>query len=57
MDAVGKDKRWTFQIVIDRLKSIRKIENLIEGIVVKKNISIPDMEQKQILDLLEVTLM
>jgi transposase len=53
-DGCGKDKRWTFETVIRRLKSIRKIENLIDGIVVKKNISIPDDEQKQILDLLEV---
>jgi transposase len=57
MDSVGKDKRWTFVAVVDRLKSIRKVENIIGGIVVKKNVSKPDMEQKQILDLLDVKLM
>ncbi len=56
-DGSGKDKRWTFEAVIDRLKSIRKIENLIGGIVVKRNISLPDPEQKKILDLLGVKLM
>ena len=55
-DEKGKDKRWTFEGVVDRLKSIRKIENLIDGVVVKTNISIPDEEQKQILGLLDISL-
>ena len=55
-DETGKDKRWTFESIIDRLKSIRKIENLINGVVVKTNISKPDMEQKKILDLLDIKL-
>jgi transposase len=55
-DEKGKEKRWTFEGVIDRLKSIRKIENLIDGIVVKTNISTPDKEQEQILNLLGVNL-
>ena len=55
-DKKGKEKRWTFEGVIDRLKSIRKVENLINGIVVKTNISQPDIEQKEILDLLGIKL-
>jgi transposase len=55
-DGKGKDQRWTFEGIVDRLKSIRKIENLINGIVVKTNISMPDREQKKILELLGVTL-
>ena len=56
-DGKGKEKRWTFKAIIERLKSIRKVENLINGIVVKTNISKPDDEQKKILDLLEVKIM
>lgn len=56
IDNAGKDKRWTFATVIDRLKSIKKIENVIDGVVVKKNISMPDTEQKKILELLDVKL-
>lgn len=55
-DAKGKDRRWTFEIVIERLKSIRKVDNLINGVVVKSNISEPDEEQKKILELLKVKL-
>ena len=55
-NGVAKERRWTFETVIDRLKSIRKIENLIDGIVVKKNISEPDEEQAGILNLLDVEL-
>lgn len=55
-DGVGKNKRWTFENVILRLRSIQKIENLIHGHVVKTNISEPDDEQNQILDLLNVKL-
>ncbi len=51
-----KDKRWTFEGIIDRLKSIRKVENLINGTVIKTNISTLDEEQQQILKLLEVKL-
>ena len=56
-DGKGKDKRWTFEGIIDRLKSIRKVENLINGTVIKTNISTLDMEQQQILKLLKVKLM
>ena len=56
-DGKGKNKRWTFEGIIDELKSIRKIENLIGDIVIKTNISRADDEQKQILELLNVELM
>ena len=55
-DGCGKDRRWTFEAVVERLKSIRKTENLIDGIVVKKCISEPDKEQVEILNLLGVEL-
>ena len=55
-DGKGADKRWTIETVIERLKSIRKVENVIDGIVVKTEISIPDEEQKRIINLLGVEL-
>jgi len=55
-DGKYKEKRWDISVVIERLKSIRKVENLINGVVVKTNISKPDTEQKMILDLLNVKL-
>lgn len=56
-DGVGENKRWSFQSVIERLKSIRKTECLISGVVVKNEISKPDKEQSEILNLLGVKLM
>jgi transposase len=56
-DGKGKNRRWTIGTVIERLKSIRKIDNLINGVVVKSNISEPDEEQEKILNLLNVKLM
>jgi hypothetical protein len=50
------DKRWTFEIVVERLKSIRLTETLIGGIVVKNSVSKTDEEQKIILELLNVKL-
>lgn len=55
-DGEGGDRRWTVEIVVERLKSIRKVDNLINGIVVKSNISEPDEEQTEILNLLNVKL-
>lgn len=55
-DKEGSSKRWDFSHVIERLKSIRKIEFLLDGIVVKTGISTPDEEQKEILNLLSVKL-
>ncbi len=55
-DGNGKDRRWTIEAVVERLKSIRKVDNLINGVVVKSNISEPDEEQIKILKLLNVKL-
>ncbi len=55
-DGTHDGKRWTFKIVIERLKSIRKTECLVNGILVKHEISVPDAEQQKILDLLNVKL-
>ena len=56
-DGIGKNKRWSFEGIISRLKSIQKVENLINNEVVKTNISEPDSEQSEILNLLGVKLM
>lgn len=53
-DGEGKDRRWTFETVVERLKSIRRVDNLINGVLVKTNISTPDNEQAEILNLLGV---
>ena len=55
-DGKYKNKRWTFGLVVERLKSIRLTESLVNGIVIKRSVSCPDAEQKQILELLEVKL-
>ncbi len=55
-DGKFEDKRWTFEIVVERLKSIRLTETLIDSIVVKNCVSKPDEEQQKILDLLKVKL-
>ena len=55
-DGQGSNKRWNIGIVIERLKSIRKVENIIKGTIIKTNISKPDSEQQRILDLLNVKL-
>jgi transposase len=55
-DGVYDNQRWTFELVIERLKSIRKTECVIDGIVIKNEISLPDGEQQELLDLLEVRL-
>lgn len=53
-DEKGKDRRWMFAIIVERLKSIRKTENTINGVTIKTCISRPDQEQHAILDLLGV---
>jgi transposase len=54
-DKKGKAQQWTFELVIERLKSIRK-----QKIVVAETncnvISEPDTEQQRILDLLQIKL-
>ncbi len=37
-DGKGSDKRWTIETVIERLKSIRKVENVIGDVVIKTDI-------------------
>jgi len=55
-DGSGKDRIWTFETVVERLKHISKVENLIDGIVIKTNISKPQKDQQCILDLLDIKL-
>lgn len=55
-DGEGKNKRLTFATIVQRLKSICKVENLIAGVVVKTNVSKPDKEQARIIELLGVKL-
>ncbi len=52
-DGQGKDRRWTFAGVLERLKSIREETGVLQGHEVSW-ITTPDEEQRQILDLLEV---
>jgi len=55
-DGEGDERRWSFDIIIKRLKSITRVEQLIKDIVVKTNISKPDVEQNEILKLLKIGL-
>ena len=55
-DGKGADRRWSFEIIIKRLKSINKVENLIKAVVIKKGITKLDQEQNEILKLLGVKL-
>ena len=55
-DGRGDKRRWSFDIIIKRLKSITKVEQLVENIVIKTDISKPDIEQREILKLLKIKL-
>ena len=55
-DGTHENKRWTFGLIVERLKSIRITECYVGGIVVKQCVSKPDEEQQEILDLLGVKL-
>jgi transposase len=55
-DGVGKNRLWTFETVVERLKHICKIENIVGDIVIKTNVSKPQKDQQSILDLLNVKL-
>lgn len=55
-DGEGDERRWSFDIIIKRLKSITRVEQLVEDIVIKKDISKPDIEQSEILKLLNIKL-
>ena len=43
-------------MIIERLKSMRITEVLINGVLIKKEVSMPDEQQQQILDLLGIKL-
>jgi transposase len=53
-DGNYEEQRWTFKHIVERLKSIRKTECLVNGVPIKQEISIPDAEQQRILNLLNV---
>lgn len=53
-DGEESERRWSLQIVMERLKSIRKTDLKIKGTRVSTQIGVPDAEQQEILDLLEV---
>ncbi|MEA2011617.1 MAG: hypothetical protein U9O87_00820 [Verrucomicrobiota bacterium] len=55
-DGKGSNRRWSFDIIMQRLKSIDKVENIINNVVIKKTINKPDDEQSEILKLLGVKL-
>lgn len=54
-DGEGKDRRWTFAGVLERLKSIRQEKAVLNNIEVPVTAT-PDPEQQHILDLLGVRL-
>ena len=54
-DGKNKHRRWTFENVIERLKSVRREIVTVEDTNCRV-VSTPDEEQKKILDLLKVTL-
>ena len=54
-DGEGKDRRWTFAIVLERLKAIREQTLVVEGADIRLK-STPDQEQQSLLDLLDVAL-
>ena len=50
----GSNRRWTINVIINRLKSIVKYNKTFKGIVVGQGVSKPDVEQERILELLGV---
>jgi hypothetical protein len=55
-DGQGQDRRWTWPIVLERLKSIRSQTCRLGRTVVPNVISRPDSDQQRILDRLKVKL-
>ena len=53
-DGKNDERRWSFGTVITRLKSITKHNKTLKGFVVGEGITIPDKEQRDILNLLEI---
>jgi hypothetical protein len=54
-DGVGKNRRWTFEGILQRLKSIQEQTLVIKDSEIRLNTT-PDEEQQTILDLLKVKL-
>lgn len=54
-DGKSKHRRWTFELVIERLKSIRR-ETITLGGSSCKAVNTPDEEQQKILDILKIKL-
>lgn len=54
-DGKSKHRRWTFELVIERLKSIRR-ETITLGGSSCKVVNTPDEEQQKILDILKIKL-
>lgn len=55
-DQKGHQRRWSLEIVLERLKSLRREDILIGGMIVGLKHSVPDQEQQEILDLLGVNI-
>ena len=55
-DMEEAERRWSLQIIIERLKSIRKTNLRLKGIDFASKITTPDIEQQKILDFLGVKL-
>ena len=55
-DGVESSRRWSFQVVLERLKSIRKTNLKMKGVQISRQVTKPDAEQQKILDLLGVKL-
>ena len=55
-DGVGDERRWTFDVVMERLKSLRKETLKIKNIAISTKKNSPDDEQSEILKLLGVNL-
>jgi len=53
-DGQGADRRWSLETVIERLKSLREEQLLVEGVPVRSVRTEPDAEQARILKLLGV---
>ena len=53
-DGHGACRRWSVDLVLERLKSLREERLLVEGVPVRKIRTAPDHEQAEILALLGV---
>lgn len=54
-DGEGKDRRWSLEVVINRLCAIRTETLLLDGVPVENVKTRPDEEQNRILELLGVS--